>query len=117
MRNLADVVAPVMPQNERSEATRAIHGACRTLCSTSSDCIRSIQVILDVYDLPVPVGSATDFVQRIAMEYGVVAQACAGEKWITVYLTRVIAPEPPQAELSWNEVKRWVSRFFSSWLR
>ena len=108
-------VAPTVPENKRSEATRALRSACKTLCRTTPDVIRSLQLTLELDDLPVSNGSVEDFVQRIAMEHGVVARACIGGKHVTVVLTRAIDGEPRAPERSQSEVVGWVSRFFS-WL-
>jgi hypothetical protein len=71
--------------------------------------------MLELDDLPVSNASVEDFVQRIAIEYGVVARACVGEKHMAVVLTRAIDGEPLAPERSQSEVVGWVSRFFS-WL-
>jgi hypothetical protein len=82
---------------------------------TSPDVVRSLQVTLELDDLPVSNGTVEDYIQRIAMEHGVVARACVGGNHVTVVLTRAIDGEPRAPERSQSEVVGWVSRFFS-WL-
>jgi hypothetical protein len=117
MSDLTELMAPTMPVGRRSEATRALVSACKTLRRTSPQAVRSLQVTLALDDLPVSNGSAKDYVQRVGMEHGVMARACTGGRHVTVYLTRASAPATAGDDRLPSEVARWVSRFFSWWSR
>jgi hypothetical protein len=117
MSDLTELVALTVPEGRRSEATRALVGACKTLRRTSPDTIRSLQVTLTLDDLPVSNGSVEDYIQRIGMEQGVMARACTEGKHVTVYLTRTSFPATSGNDRLPSEVAGWVSRFFSWWSR
>jgi hypothetical protein len=95
MSDLLEAVALTVPEGRRSEATRALVSACKTLRRAAPDVIRSLQVTLELDDLPVTNGAVEDYVRRIGLEEAVVARACTGGKHVTVYLTRASSPAAP----------------------
>jgi hypothetical protein len=115
MKNLVATMAPAVPENRSSEATRALLSACKTLRRTRPHVIRSLQVTLELADLTVTNGAVEDYVERIGMEQGVATRARVEGRHVTVFLTREIDPASRPPECSKSEVVGWVSRF-SSWL-
>jgi hypothetical protein len=113
MKNFVGTVVQTVPEDRRSDATRALLSACKTLGRTRPSSVRSVQVTLALDDLPVSNGSVVDYVQRIAMEQGVAARIHVGEKHVSVVLTRECPAAQQAPDRSRSEVVGWVSRFFS----
>lgn len=84
-------------ENRRSvsEATRALRSACKTLCNTVPEVIRSIDLTIPMADLSMVDLPAVALVERIAAEHGLVTQARIDNHLLLVHLSRRDSPSHP----------------------